>query len=140
MRTGYLPLSYRGAAGVGPARHRALPENDGLETLRDYVQAITCIGRELYDAETACVTGQDLTTPLGNALPAGIDPVTAARLAADLKAAIPRVVELASLLDRRARMTPLPLKVPLALNGGRFATREHPVAVRTRDVGHHPVQ
>jgi hypothetical protein len=117
MRTGYLPLAHRPAAGTGPAKHRAWKENDGLETLRDYVQGITCIGRELYDGEAACVTGQDLKTPLGNALPPGIDPATAAGLAADLKAAIPRVVELASLLDRRAQMTPLPMKVPFASHG-----------------------
>jgi hypothetical protein len=117
MRTGYLPLAHRPAAGTGPAKHRASEENDGLETLRAYVQGITCIGRELYDGQAACVSGQDLRTPLGNSLPSGIDPATAAGLAADLEAAIPRVVELASLLDRRARMTPLPLKVPFASYG-----------------------
>jgi hypothetical protein len=110
--TRYLPLAHPSSEGNAHAKHRACNENDGLETLRDYVHGVTCIGRQQYD--DSGVAGQDLQTPLGDALPGQIDPATAAGLAADLKAAIPRVVELASLLERRGRMTPLPMKVPLA--------------------------
>ena len=110
---GYLPPANRAAGGNGQARHRAFETVDALETLHDYVQGITCIGRDQYDVSTG-TAGQDLATPLGDVLPAEIDPATAASLAADLKAAIPRVMELASLLERRGRMTPLPMKVPLA--------------------------
>jgi hypothetical protein len=50
---------------------------------------------------------------LGNTLPDEIDPATAARLAAELRDAIPRVLELASLLEGRGRMTPIPTKLPI---------------------------
>lgn len=109
--SGYLPMAHRPAAGDGQAKHRAAAQSDGVETLRDYVQGITCIGRRPCD-DAALVTGQDLSTPLGNTLPAQLDPATAAALAADLKAALPRLIELASLLERRAQMIPLPMKVP----------------------------
>jgi hypothetical protein len=110
--TGYTPMPER-PPHVPSARHRAAEENIGLETIRDYVQGIVCIGRQCYDDNAGSVIGQDLQTPLGNTLPDEIDPATAARLAAELRDAIPRVLELASLLEGRGRMTPVPMKLPI---------------------------
>jgi hypothetical protein len=109
---GYVPVAER-PAHVPTARHRAAEETIGLETIRDYVQGLACIGRQRYDDDAGCVIGQDLQTPLGNTLPDEIDPATAARLATELRDAIPRVLELASLLEGRGRMTPVPMKLPI---------------------------
>ena len=45
----------------------------------------------------------DFDTPLGDTLPTSIDPETAANLAEQLYAALPRLHELAALLERRGR-------------------------------------
>jgi hypothetical protein len=45
----------------------------------------------------------DFDTPLGDTLPASVDPETAAQLASDLRAALPRIRELLGLLTRRSR-------------------------------------
>ncbi|MEO3759537.1 hypothetical protein ABGB19_14770 [Mycobacterium sp. B14F4] len=114
---GYTPIAERPSDRVRSARHRAAEQDDGSGTIRDYVQGICCIGRRLCDDDADYPTGQDLQTPLGDSLPAQIDPITAARLASGLEDAIPRVMELASLLKRRGRMTPIPMvpmKTPIA--------------------------
>ena len=50
----------------------------------------------------------DFDTPLGDTLPASIDPETAAGLASNLRAALPRIRELLGLLTRAARKTAKP--------------------------------
>jgi hypothetical protein len=45
----------------------------------------------------------DFDTPLGDTLPASIDPETAAGLASNLRAALPRLRELLGLLTRRGK-------------------------------------
>ena len=45
----------------------------------------------------------DFDTPLGDTLPASIDPETAAGLASNLRAALPRIRELLGLLTRRGK-------------------------------------
>lgn len=72
-------------------------EERAARTIRDYVDNVAAISR--YDSPEDTV---DSDTPLGETLPAGIDPELAAELAGQLRAVIPRVGELLSLLDRRA--------------------------------------
>jgi hypothetical protein len=45
----------------------------------------------------------DFVTPLGDTLPVSVDPETAAQLASDLRAALPRIRELLGMLTRRSR-------------------------------------
>ena len=76
---------------------------EGRRVIEEYVEGIATIGRELYDDdERTCITGTDYDTPLGDNLPAGVDPATAASLAERLRRVLPRVHELAALLGRRA--------------------------------------
>lgn len=110
-RGGYTPVSERPPEGLRFAEHRATDDSDGSEVIRDYVLGVTCIGQAVYDS-TAGTSEHDLHTPLGRALPVRVDPGTAADLAAALRAAVPRIVELASLLEARGRMIPLRMKVP----------------------------
>lgn len=71
-------------------------EQNAARVIREYVNAVTAIGR--YNDEG----GLDLGTPLGGALPATIDANLARELGTRLQAALPRIVELASLLIRRS--------------------------------------
>ena len=70
-------------------------EEDAARVVEAYVDGVAAIGR--YSDE-----GLDCETPLGGSLPATIDAELARSLAASLQAALPRVVELASLLVRRS--------------------------------------
>ncbi|ULE32517.1 hypothetical protein [Mycobacterium sp. IDR2000157661] len=110
--TGYTPMVERKPGVVRVGRHRVAYQGDGSEIIHDYVQAISCIGRLIRD-DTSGTWQHDLRTPLGYSLPAQLDPVAAANLASQLHAAIPRIAELAALLEGRGRMTPLHTKVPL---------------------------
>jgi hypothetical protein len=75
-------------------------EDAAARTIRYYVRNVAEIAR--YDSAAADL---DFDTPLGDALPAALDAATAAGLAAELNATLPRLRELASLLERRARTT-----------------------------------
>jgi hypothetical protein len=78
-------------------KHIAEAGENGPRAIRNYVNEVALIARYVSEDDDC-----DLGTPLGDALPEGIDPFTAAELADQLDAAIPRVRELASLLRRRA--------------------------------------
>jgi hypothetical protein len=82
-------------------KYIAEAKESGPRAIRDYVNEVASIARYVSEDDDG-VNGWDLDTPLGDALPEGIDPFTAAELADQLDAAIPRVLELASLLRRRA--------------------------------------
>jgi hypothetical protein len=79
-------------------KHVAEAEVNGMRVIKRYVEDVAAIARYSSDED-----GWDLSIPLGDELPAAIDPFTARDLAADLQAALPRVVELASLLNRRGQ-------------------------------------
>lgn len=79
-------------------KHVAEAEENGLRTIKRYVEDVAAIACYISEEDK-----WDLSTPLGDELPAAIDPFTARALAADLQAALPRVAELASLLIRRSR-------------------------------------
>jgi hypothetical protein len=81
-------------------KHIAEAEENGLRTIKSYVADVAAIAR--YSSEE---DKWDLSDPLGDELPAAIDPFTARDLAADLQAALPRVIELTALLIRRASTT-----------------------------------
>jgi hypothetical protein len=90
-----------GDAATSEAGHqRLVDESDELavRTIQAYVANVADLAR--YE----CITGVvDFDTPLGEALPGGLYAASAARLAAELTATLPRLRELASLLQRRAR-------------------------------------
>ncbi|WP_030170335.1 MULTISPECIES: hypothetical protein [Actinomycetes] len=70
--------------------------DDGALEIESYVEEVGAIGIDVVD------DSPDLEMPLGDALPAGITPQEARRLAATLIAAQPRLDELRALLERRA--------------------------------------
>lgn len=75
----------------------AAAEQNAARMIKEYVNAVAAIGRYNSDDD-----GFDFETPLGDSLPATVDAELARSLAASLQAALPRVVELASLLIRRS--------------------------------------
>ncbi|OBG63125.1 hypothetical protein [Mycobacterium sp. E3339] len=70
-------------------------EENAAQVIENYVGDVAAIGRSTDE-------GFDFETPLGGALPATIDADLAHELATRLQAALPRLVELASLLIRRS--------------------------------------
>jgi hypothetical protein len=82
------------------AKHMAEAEGNALRTIRGYVEAVAAVRRTVWKDEYS--SDEDFETPLGDVLPEAIDPTTAAELASALTSALPRVLELASLLTRRA--------------------------------------
>jgi hypothetical protein len=68
----------------------------GPRMIRSYIDAVSTIG-EALDGE------YDLSTPLGDALPAKLNPPSAAEMAERLAAALALAHQLLDLLDRRAR-------------------------------------
>jgi len=90
-----------GDAATSEAGHqRLVDESDELavRTIQAYVANVAELAR--YDCNTGVV---DFDTPLGEALPGALNAATAVKLAAELTATLPRLQELASLLQRRAR-------------------------------------
>jgi hypothetical protein len=75
----------------------AQAEQAAVLAIREYVQNVAAIAR--YDSPS---DEFDYTTPLKDSLPGNLDYGTAQELGAVLTAVIPRVLELASLLNRRA--------------------------------------
>jgi len=72
---------------------------ESADTIKYYVDHLADIA--IFADETGGTL--DFDTPLGDTLPASIDPETAAWLASDLRAALPRIRELLGLLSRRSR-------------------------------------
>jgi hypothetical protein len=72
---------------------------DSADIIKDYVDHVADI------AIIADETGgaRDFNTPLGDTLPASIDPKTAAGLASNLRAALPRIREMLGMLSRRSK-------------------------------------
>jgi hypothetical protein len=74
--------------------------SESAASIRDYVDHLADIAIRADKAGGA----PDFDTPLvDNTLPADIDPETAARMASNLRAALPRIRELLGLLTRRGR-------------------------------------
>ncbi len=65
--------------------------------------AAVCMPTTLAPAQYTGTGTPDFDTPLGDTLPASIDPETAAGLASNLRAALPRIRELLGLLTRRGK-------------------------------------
>ena len=96
-------------------KKRELPSEDeirrrgldgvGESTITDYVECVAGIGlpKDDPDEDRPRYADFDVTTPLGEALPAAISPTSAALLAAALAPALDRAHELLALLERRAR-------------------------------------
>ena len=71
---------------------------ESADSIKDYVDHVADIAIRADKAGRA----PDFDTPLvDNTLPADLDPETAARMASDLRAALPRIRELLGLLTRR---------------------------------------
>lgn len=84
------------------ARHRAgtsVNETRAESAIKDYVDHVADIAK--FPDATAGTP--DFDTPLGDTLPASIDPETAAGLASNLRAALPRIRELLGLLTKRGK-------------------------------------
>jgi hypothetical protein len=72
-------------------------EDNAARVIKEYVDAVAAIAHYSEAAD-----GFDFDTPLGGALPGTVDAQLAEELATKLQAAMPRVVELTSLLIRRS--------------------------------------
>lgn len=81
----------------------AAEERTASLVIPDYVDKVATIGRYDYDYDNDNDYERECATPLGDELPASIDPITARVLADKLEAALPRVAELAALLRRRGQ-------------------------------------
>jgi hypothetical protein len=71
--------------------------------IEDYVDQVALIGITPESDKEYDVAPRDLSTPIGDDLPADLEPAQAAELAKRLGAALPRAQELLTLLERRAR-------------------------------------
>jgi len=85
-------------------REHRINETQAESAIKDYVDHVADIAK--FPDGTAGTP--DFDTPLGDTLPASIDPETAAGLASNLRAALPRIRELLGLLTRAARKTAKP--------------------------------
>jgi hypothetical protein len=70
-----------------------------VHTLRDYVEAVAALQRRILNDDGEVVAKDE---PLGDVLPKVITPELAAELVGQLEATMPRLVELLTLLRRRA--------------------------------------
>ena len=80
-------------------REHRINETQAESALKDYVDHVADIAK--FPDGTGGTP--DFDTPLGDTLPASIDPETAAGLASNLRAALPRIRELLGLLTRRGK-------------------------------------
>jgi len=80
-------------------REHRINETRAESAIKDYVDHVADIAK--FPDATAGTP--DFDTPLGDTLPASIDPETAAGLASNLRAALPRIRELLGLLTRRGK-------------------------------------
>ena len=80
-------------------REHRINETQAESAIKDYVDHVADIAK-FPDATGGT---PDFDTPLGDTLPASIDPETAAGLASNLRAALPRIRELLGLLTRRGK-------------------------------------
>ena len=79
-------------------REHRINETQAESAIKDYVDHLADIAKSDATGGTP-----DFDTPLGDTLPASIDPQTAAGLASNLRAALPRIRELLGLLTRRGK-------------------------------------
>ena len=80
-------------------REHRINETQAESAIKDYVDHVADIAKFPDGTGGA----PDFDTPLGDTLPASIDPETAAGLASNLRAALPRIRELLGLLTRRGK-------------------------------------
>ena len=80
-------------------REHRINETQAESAIKDYVDHVADIAK--FPDGTGGTP--DFDTPLGDTLPASIDPETAAGLASNLRAALPRLRELLGLLTRRGK-------------------------------------
>ena len=79
-------------------REHRINETRAESAIKDYVDQA-----DIAKFPDATAGTPDFDTPLGDTLPASIDPETAAGLASNLRAALPRIRELLGLLTRRGK-------------------------------------
>ena len=80
-------------------REHRINETQAESAIKDYVDHVADIAK--FPDGTGGTP--DFDTPLGDTLPASIDPETAAGPASNLRAALPRIRELLGLLTRRGK-------------------------------------